>query len=52
MAAFTWMLAEWGLKGKPSLLGAVSGAVAGLVAITPACGFVGVVGALVIGGLV
>jgi len=51
MAAFTWMLAEWGLKGKPSLLGAVSGAVAGLVAITPACGFVGVVGALVIGGL-
>ncbi len=51
MAAFAWMLAEWGMKGKPSLLGAVSGAVAGLVAITPACGFVGVVGALVIGAL-
>jgi ammonium transporter, Amt family len=51
MATFTWLLAEWGLKGKPSLLGAISGAVAGLVAITPACGFVGVAGAMVIGGL-
>lgn len=50
MATFTWLLAEWGLKGKPSLLGAISGAVAGLVAITPACGFVGVPGAMVIGG--
>lgn len=51
MATFTWLLAEWGLKGKPSLLGAISGAVAGLVAITPACGFVGVAGAMVIGGV-
>ncbi len=48
-AALSWMLAEWMLKGKPSMLGAASGAVAGLVAITPAAGFVGVVGAIVIG---
>jgi len=48
-ATLSWMLAEWLLKGKPSMLGAASGAVAGLVAITPACGFVGVGGALVIG---
>jgi len=48
-AALSWMLAEWLLKGKPSMLGAASGAVAGLVAITPAAGFVGVVGGLVIG---
>ncbi len=48
-AVLSWTLVEWSLKGKPSLLGAVSGAVAGLVAITPACGFVGVGGALVIG---
>jgi Amt family ammonium transporter len=51
MAASSWMMAEWLVKGKPSMLGAASGAVAGLVAITPAAGFVGVVGALVIGGL-
>ena len=51
MAATTWMVAEWMVKGKPSMLGAASGAVSGLVAITPAAGFVGVVGALVIGGL-
>ncbi|MDZ4255384.1 MAG: ammonium transporter [Sulfuritalea sp.] len=51
MAATTWMVAEWVVKGKPSMLGAASGAVSGLVAITPAAGFVGVVGALVIGGL-
>ena len=50
-AALTWSLAEWALKGKPSMLGAVSGAVAGLVAITPACGWVGPGGALVIGAL-
>ncbi len=50
-AVLTWMGAEWMLKGKPSLLGAASGAVAGLVAITPACGWVGVGGALVIGAL-
>jgi len=48
-AAVSWMFAEWLLKGKPSMLGAASGAVAGLVAITPACGWVGVGGALVIG---
>ncbi len=50
-ATFTWLLAEWGLKGKPSLLGAISGAVAGLVAITPAAGFVGVGGAMIIGAI-
>ena len=48
-AVLSWMFAEWMLKGKPSMLGAASGAVAGLVAITPACGFVGIIGALVIG---
>ncbi len=48
-AAVSWMFAEWLLKGKPSMLGAASGAVAGLVAITPACGWVGVGGALAIG---
>ncbi|CAB3961658.1 ammonia channel protein [Burkholderia cenocepacia] len=48
-AALGWMFAEWLSHGKPSVLGIVSGAVAGLVAITPAAGFVGVTGALVIG---
>ncbi|MFL9966220.1 ammonium transporter [Paraburkholderia sediminicola] len=48
-AALAWMFAEWAAKGKPSVLGIVSGAVAGLVAITPASGFVGTLGALVIG---
>jgi ammonium transporter, Amt family len=48
-AAVSWMFAEWIFKKHPSMLGAASGAVAGLVAITPACGFVGVGGALVIG---
>lgn len=48
-AALSWTFAEWMLKGKPSMLGAASGAVAGLVAITPACGWVGIGGALVIG---
>ncbi len=48
-AALTWMFAEWLLHGKPSALGIVSGAVAGLVAITPASGFVGPMGALIIG---
>ena len=47
--AMSWMLAEWIRRGKPSVLGIVSGAVAGLVAITPASGFVGVSGALAIG---
>jgi Amt family ammonium transporter len=44
-----WTMGEWFTKGKPSMLGAASGAVSGLVAITPACGFVGPMGALVIG---
>ena len=48
-AVLSWMFGEWITKGKPSMLGAASGAVAGLVAITPACGFVGVNGALVLG---
>ncbi len=50
-AVLTWLAAEWMLKGKPSLLGAASGAVAGLVAITPACGWVGIGGGLAIGAL-
>ncbi len=48
-AAMSWMFAEWLLKGKPSLLGAISGCVAGLVAVTPASGFAGPMGALVLG---
>ncbi len=48
-AALSWMFAEWVLKGKPSMLGCASGAVAGLVAITPAAGNVGIPGAFVIG---
>ena len=48
-AALAWLFAEWGAKGKPSLLGMVSGAVAGLVAITPASGFAGPMGAIVLG---
>ncbi|HWS74935.1 MAG TPA: ammonium transporter [Quisquiliibacterium sp.] len=48
-AVLSWTFAEWMHKGKPSMLGAASGAVAGLVAITPACGFVGPIGAIVIG---
>jgi len=48
-AALSWMFVEWGMRGKPTVVGMCSGAVAGLVAITPASGFVGPVGALVIG---
>ena len=48
-AVLSWLFAEWAFKGKPSLLGAASGAVAGLVAITPAAGNVGIPGAFVIG---
>lgn len=48
-ATLSWTVAEWIFKGKPSALGAVSGAVAGLVAITPASGFVGPMPALIIG---
>jgi Amt family ammonium transporter len=49
MAAIGWVLCEWIISKKPTVLGAVSGAVSGLVAITPACGFVTPVSALVIG---
>lgn len=48
-AVLSWMFCEWLIKGKPSMLGAASGAVAGLVAITPAAGNVGIPGAFVIG---
>ena len=48
-ATVSWVFGEWISKGKPSMLGGASGAVAGLVAITPAAGFVGPMGALVIG---
>jgi ammonium transporter, Amt family len=48
-AALAWMFAEWATRGKPSVLGIISGAVAGLVAITPASGYVAPMGALVIG---
>ncbi len=48
-AALAWMFSEWLFHGKPSVLGIASGAVAGLVAITPACGSVGPMGALAIG---
>ena len=51
VAALAWMFAEWLRRGKPSVLGMVSGAVSGLVAITPASGFVDVTGALVIGAV-
>ena len=50
-ATLTWPLAEWIARGKPTVLGAISGAVAGLVAITPACGFVTPSSALLIGGM-
>ena len=49
MAVLSWIFVEWLFKGKPSMLGAASGAVAGLVAITPAAGNVGIPGAFVIG---
>src|SRR3989440_6818442 len=48
-AVLSWTFGEWAIKGKPSMLGAASGAVAGLVAITPAAGNVGIPGAFVIG---
>ncbi len=51
-AVLSWIFAEWLLKGKPSMLGAASGAVAGLVAITPAAGNVGIPGAFAIGIIV
>jgi Amt family ammonium transporter len=48
-AGFTWMIVEWMMRGKPTVIGICSGAVAGLVAITPASGFVGPVGSVCIG---
>ncbi|MDJ1158672.1 ammonium transporter [Chelatococcus sp. SYSU_G07232] len=48
-AALSWLFVEWAVKGKPSLLGMASGAVAGLVAITPASGFAGPMGSIVLG---
>ncbi len=48
-AALAWLFVEWAAKGKPSMLGTISGVVAGLVAITPAAGLVGPVGAIVLG---
>ncbi|MHB8173775.1 MAG: ammonium transporter [Nitrospirota bacterium] len=50
-AALTWMFAEWMHRGKPTVLGAASGAVAGLVAITPASGFVTPMASMIIGGV-
>src|SRR5262249_46327846 len=50
-ATLSWMYAEWVVRGKPTVLGAASGAVAGLVAITPASGFVGPVSSIIIGGI-
>jgi Amt family ammonium transporter len=49
VAALTWMFVEWAHRGKPTVIGICSGAVAGLVAITPASGFVGPIGAMAIG---
>src|SRR5205085_6715398 len=51
VGSFTWAVTEWLVKGKPSILGFCSGAVAGLVVITPACGFVTVSGSIIIGVL-
>ncbi len=50
-ATLAWMLGEWIVKGSPTMLGAASGAVAGLVAITPACGWVGPMGSIFIGAV-
>jgi Amt family ammonium transporter len=50
-ATLTWVAAEWWIGGKPTVLGAASGAVAGLVAITPASGYVGPISAIVIGAV-
>ncbi len=49
VACFTWAMAEWLIKGKPSILGFCSGAVAGLVVVTPACGFITIGGAVIVG---
>src|SRR5260370_31896476 len=49
VASFTWAMLEYALRGKPSVLGFCSGAVGGLVVITPACGYVDATGAIIIG---
>ncbi|HEX5036122.1 MAG TPA: ammonium transporter [bacterium] len=49
VASFVWMICEWAVRKKPSVLGLCSGVVAGLVVITPACGFVNTTGAIIIG---
>ena len=49
MAALTWLATEWAVRGKPSVLGMISGAVAGMVCITPASGYVDMTGAFFIG---
>src|SRR5207302_6353883 len=49
VASFTWAVLEWITRGKPSILGFCSGAVAGLVVVTPACGFINATGAIIIG---
>ena len=51
VASFVWPLLEWVIRGKPSILGFCSGAVAGLVVVTPACGFINTTGAIIIGVL-
>ncbi|MGB9152934.1 MAG: ammonium transporter [Alphaproteobacteria bacterium] len=51
MAALSWMAVEWRMKGKPSVLGTITGAISGLVAITPASGYVDPAGALIIGAV-
>lgn len=51
-ATVSWTVVEWMVKGKPSMLGAASGSIAGLVVITPACGFVGPMGAIFMGLIV
>ncbi|GMA78645.1 hypothetical protein GCM10025880_50620 [Methylorubrum aminovorans] len=48
-AAVSWLFVEWAAKGRPSLLGMLSGAIAGLVAVTPAAGFAGPMGSIVLG---
>jgi Amt family ammonium transporter len=48
-AGLSWMFTEWIIKGKPTVLSIISGAVAGLVVITPACGFVDMTGAMLMG---
>ena len=50
-AVVAWVMAEWLTKGKPTMLGAASGAISGLVAITPACGSLGPMGSIILGAV-